>query len=110
MKILVGLRNKWWKFLLLLVVTLGGVNLSAQETRKAVAQASPSYPEVARQFRLSGTVKVQVVISADGQVKDTKVLGGHPLFVESALAALKKWKFAPANSETTQMVEFNFRP
>jgi TonB family protein len=110
MNVIVGFRTKWWQLLILLAVSLGGVSLSGQETRKAIAQASPSYPEVARQFRLSGTVKVEVVIAPDGLVKETKVLGGHPLFVQSALAALKKWKFAPANAETTQTVEFNFKP
>jgi len=110
MNILVRFRTKWWQVLILLVANLMGTSLSGQEARKAVSQPSPSYPDVARQFRLTGTVKVQVVISPDGQVKEMKVLGGHPLFVESALAALKKWKFAPASAETTQTIEFNFKP
>lgn len=110
MNILVGLRSKWWKLLLLLIVSLCGVNLAAQETRKAISQPAPVYPEIGRQFHVAGTVKVQVTIAADGQVKDTKVLGGHPLLVEAAVAALKKWKFAPANTESTQTVEFNFKP
>jgi TonB family protein len=59
---------------------------------------------------LSGTVKVQVVIGADGQVKEVKVVGGHPLFVEATLEALKRWKYAPSNSETTAALEFNFHP
>jgi TonB family protein len=59
---------------------------------------------------LSGTVKVQVVIAPDGQVKEVKVIGGHPLFVEATLEALKKWRYAPSNSETTAALEFNFHP
>lgn len=110
MKILAGLRSMWWKFLLLVVVSLSGVSLAAQETRKAISQPAPVYPEMGRQFHVAGTVKVQVTIAADGQVKDTKVLGGHPLLVEAAVSALKRWKFAPANAESTQTVEFNFKP
>jgi TonB family protein len=61
-------------------------------------------------MRLTGTVKVQVVIGRDGQITDTKVLGGHPVFVEAALETLKRWKYAPGPMETTTVVEFNFHP
>ena len=33
---------------------------------------------------------------------------GHPLFVETTLEALKSWKYAPSNSETNVVLEFNF--
>ena len=61
-------------------------------------------------MRLTGTVKVQVIIAKDGQIKDTKVLGGHPVLVDTTLEALKKWKYAPAPTETTSILEFNFHP
>lgn len=110
MRALLRFRTDWSKVLVLAVVSLCGVNLSGQEARRAVVQPTPAYPEMAKQFRLSGTVKVQVVIAPDGQIKETKVIGGHPLLAEAALNALKKWKFAPSNAETTQVLEFNFRP
>jgi outer membrane biosynthesis protein TonB len=50
---------------------------------------------------------VEVVIGANGQIKETKVIGGHPLLVNSTLMALKMWKFAPGNEETT-VLEFTF--
>jgi hypothetical protein len=37
-------------------------------------------------------------------------LGGHPILVNAAMDALKKWKFEPASEETTGTVEFKFRP
>lgn len=110
MEDLVGFRTKWWKASMLLVFSLGAMSASGQEARKAVVQPTPVYPEIGRQFRISGTVKVQVMVAPDGQIKETKVLGGHPLLAEAALAALKKWRFAPSNAETTQMLEFNFKP
>ena len=110
MKVLVEFQTKWWKTVILLVISLAASNLSGQEARKTISQATPVYPEMARQFRLSGTVKIQVVVAPDGRVKETKLIGGHPLLAESAMAALKKWKFAPSNTETTQVVEFNFKP
>jgi len=86
------------------------VNASGQEGRKLISQPVPAYPQFARHIALSGTVKVQVVIAADGQIKDVKVVGGHPLFVDATLEALKKWKYAPSSSETTATLEFNFHP
>src|SRR5437899_6072491 len=86
------------------------VNLSAQETRKLISNPTPAYPETARRFRLSGVVKVQVVIAPDGQIKSTKVIGGHPLLVNAVEERLKSWKYAPAGAETTASLEFNFRP
>jgi TonB family protein len=103
-------RGKRVKTLSLLMLGLMTVSVSAQELRKAIAQPVPEYPVVARRAGLSGTVKVQVVIGADGQIKEVKVIGGHPLFVDATLEALKKWRFAPSGSETTTVLDFKFHP
>lgn len=95
------------RVMLLSFVVLSG---SAQEARRLVIQGPPAYPAAAKTMRLIGTVKVQVIIAKDGQIKDTKVLGGHPVLVDATLDALKKWKYAPAPSESTALLEFNFHP
>jgi len=51
-----------------------------------------------------------VVVNANGSVKSTKVMGGHPLLVSAAEDAVKKWKFEPASQEDSGVVEFSFRP
>ena len=93
-------------------VAFGVPGLHAQETRKLLNSPTPTYPETARQFRLSGVVKVQVVIAPDGQIKEVKVIGGHPVLVNAVkhTLKLKNWKYAPASSETTAILVFNFRP
>jgi TonB family protein len=58
---------------------------------------------------VSGFVKVEVVITPAGTVKSAKALGGHPLLIESALDAVKKFKYEAAASETTQVVIFTFK-
>jgi TonB family protein len=83
-------------------------NLPAQESRKVISNPEPPYPEVARRLRLSGAVKVQIVIAPDGKVKETKITGGHPIFVNSVEETLKNWRYAPASTETTTQLEFNF--
>src|SRR6476620_6974937 len=84
-----------------LVLGLVAITASAQDGRKLIAQPVPAYPEIARRARLSGTVKVEVLIAPDGRVKDVKVIGGHPLFVDATIEALKKWKYAPSSAEAT---------
>jgi len=93
-----------------LLLCLAALGTSAQEVRKVIDQPRPRYPEVAKTLRLSGTVKVQVTIGTDGQIKETKVLGGHPIFVDVTLDTLKKWRYAPGPAETTAQLEFNFHP
>ena len=78
--------------------------------RKAITKVAPVYPEVARESNITGKVRVAVVVARNGSIKDSKVLGGHPLLVNAAMAALQKWKFEPADEETAGTVEFNFGP
>ncbi len=86
------------------------VKLPAQESRKVLSNPAPVYPEIARKLLLTGVVKVQVVIAPDGKIKSTNVVGGHPVLVKAVEDALKNWKYAPASSETTTQLEFNFHP
>ena len=82
---------------------------STDETRRKVkSKTTPAYPELARRMNVNGKVKIEVVIAPDGHVKSTRVVGGHPLLVQTCQDALKEWKFVPASEETTQIVEFEF--
>lgn len=78
--------------------------------RRVRSRVYPEYPEIARKMSLTGVVKLEVVVSPSGSVKDTKVIGGHPILVTAALDAVKKWKFDPSGAETTETVEFKFDP
>jgi len=103
-------KRKVAQILLAMGLSFAGAGAQAQESRKALNNPTPVYPETARQFRLSGVVKVQVLIAPDGQIKDVKVVGGHPLLVNAVQDTLKNWKYAPASNETTATLVFNFHP
>ena len=96
--------------LMAMTLGLGTGNLLAQEGRKALSNPVPVYPDVAKRMHLSGTVKVQVVIGADGRIKEKNFIGGHPVLVNAVEETLKNWKYAPASGETTTQLEFNFHP
>jgi TonB family protein len=76
--------------------------------RKVKSKTSPAYPELAKRMNVTGKVKIEVVVTPDGHVKSTRVVGGHPLLVQACQDAVKEWKFMPATEETTQIVEFDF--
>ena len=108
--------SRWTKFTVTaaVAVLLAGASAFSQsgstdETkRKVKSKTTPSYPELARRMNVSGKVKIEVVIAPDGRVKSSRVVGGHPLLVQTCQDALKEWKFVPASEETTQIVEFEF--
>jgi protein TonB len=76
--------------------------------RKIATRVAPSYPELAKKLHLHGTVKVEVVVRPNGTVKSTRVLGGNPVLGEAAENAVSKWKFEPAQGETTETVQLEF--
>jgi periplasmic protein TonB len=60
-----------------------------------ITQTRPVYPSLARQARIQGTVVLHAIIDKDGQVAKLEVVSGHPLLVQSALEAVKQWRYKP---------------
>ena len=94
-------------------VALAAVLASAQTTseqvqRKVASRVAPVYPDLAKKMHIHGTVKVEAVVRPNGSVKTTRVLGGNPVLVDSALDAVGKWKFESGQSETTEVVQLTF--
>ena len=78
--------------------------------RRAKSKVQPAYPELARKMNISGTVKIEVTVSPNGTVKEARIVGGHPVLANAALDAAKKWRFEPAASESTGVIDFKFEP
>jgi TonB family protein len=76
--------------------------------RKVRTKVAPDYPALAKQMNVTGKVKIETTIAADGHVLNTKVIGGSPLLVNAALDAVKKWRFEPGPKDTTEVIEFEF--
>jgi len=67
----------------------------AVQAAKLVNKVQPMYPPLARQTRISGTVKLHAIIGKSGTVEQLQVVSGHPLLVQSALDAVKQWRYQP---------------
>lgn len=59
---------------------------------------APVYPLPARRRGISGRVLIRAQITADGHCQDVQIIksSGHRILDETALAAVKKWRFIPA--------------
>jgi TonB family protein len=73
--------------------------------RKVKTSTKPAYPDVARQLHITGTVRLEATVTADGTVRDTRVIGGSPLLAQEAANAVKKWKYEQGPKETVETVE-----
>ena len=81
-----------------------------QITRKLKIKVSPTYPELARRMNIVGVVKVQITVEKNGTIKNTKLVGGHPILAGAAMDAVRKWRYESGAEETTGVVEFHFDP
>src|SRR5437660_4636907 len=78
-----------------------------------IKKVQPSYPPLARQARIQGTVTLQAEISKDGTIENLRLISGHPMLAPSAIEAVKQWRYKPymlngepVAVETTVMVNF----
>ncbi len=83
-------------------------NSGVDSDRKVTARIAPVYPELAKKMHIHGAVKVEATVRPNGTVKSTRVLGGNPVLIEAAQDAVSKWKFEPAQAETTEVVQLAF--
>ena len=104
---------------LILSITLGAflaVSIGSAQTikatgeRRVISRVAVTYPKLAQQMRLRGTVKVSATVAPTGKVVKTELIGGSPVFVPYALNAVSLLKWEPGPKETTEIVEIDFVP
>jgi TonB family protein len=73
----------------------------------------PDYPAQAKMFRLEGKVILNAMVMEDGSVRDLKVVRGEAVLAQSAVEAVKQWRYQPfvlngkpVKTETRITVEF----
>lgn len=105
-------KNAAWIGILVLGMGASEVRpVSAQEPealRKVTKKVAATYPPLAQQARLTGTVKFVLVVTPEGNVKSVRTLGGNPILVAAAEDAVKQWKFEVTKKESSEAVALKF--
>jgi len=73
-------------------ITVGGDVKPA----RLLSSVAPAYPQMARNQRISGDVKIDALIDASGRVSATKIISGPALLHQAAQDAIGQWKYQPA--------------
>jgi TonB family protein len=76
--------------------------------RKVERRVSPVYPELAKRMHIGGTVRVSATIAADGTVTDARTVSGNKMLAPAAEDAIRRWKFAPGDSQSTENIDIDF--
>ena len=72
-------------------IRVGGQVQSARLT----SQAIPVFPPLARQARIQGSVRLEAIIGKEGSIENLEVVSGHPLLLQAALDAVRRWRYQP---------------
>ncbi|MDQ6760172.1 MAG: energy transducer TonB [Acidobacteriota bacterium] len=60
-----------------------------------IEKPEPDYPALARQARIQGTVRYNVIILNDGTVGSLTLVSGHPLLIPAATEAVRRYRYRP---------------
>lgn len=71
------------------------VKLSPNTTLAVSRPVNPSYPLLARQMKVQGSVLLQALISREGTIQDLQILSGPSILATAAREAVKQWRFKP---------------
>jgi protein TonB len=71
-------------------------------------RVQPVYPVLPKQLGRSGRVELRAVIATDGTIQSLQVVSGDPLFYQSAMEAVRQWRYKPTvlNGEAVEVDTF----
>ncbi len=92
----------------LLLVLAPAVPGRAAEERAVKSRVAPVYPELAKRMHITGVIKVEATVDADGKVSDVRTLSGSRTLAPAAEDAVRKWKFVPGSEQSMVDVDVKF--
>lgn len=60
-----------------------------------IRRVEPVYPTLPLQIRREGRVQLHAIISTSGTIESLEVVAGDPMFIRSALDAVRQWRYRP---------------
>jgi TonB family protein len=78
--------------------------------RALLVRVAPDYPDALQKRSIGGIVRLEITISSQGTVESARLLGGNPILAQSAMDAVKNWKYSAAHSRSNMEVTIPFNP
>ncbi len=72
---------------------------SDRAERSLIHRVEPQYPAEAKALHVQGPVVLDVQVLGDGAVGKVAVVSGDPLLTQSAIDAVKQWRYQPESSD-----------
>ena len=100
--------RKGWTLVTMLASCMFVSSLMASDMRKPKRTTTPPYPPLAKQMRVSGSVKLEATVDANGIIEDVKVLSGHPLLKSAAAECVRQWSYE-SGAKSVESIEVVFK-
>ena len=71
------------------------VRLSSTTQQLVTHSVEPTYPTLAKQMKVQGSVVLQALIGKEGTIQDLQVLSGPQILSSAAREAVMQWRFKP---------------
>ena len=80
----------------------------AADDRAIKSRVAPVCPELAKRMKITGIVKIEAKVDADGKVTDVKTLAGNHMLSLAAEDAVRKWRFVSGEGTAAVNLDINF--
>jgi TonB family protein len=70
-------------------------NIPSTSTTIQATATPDSYPLLSQQMKVQGSVVLQAIIGADGNIQDLRVIAGPAILTSAAQQAVRQWRFKP---------------
>ena len=71
------------------------LRVSERSEGDLIYRVKPTYPVLAREARIQGSVKLHAIISKTGTIENLSIVNGHAMLVASAIEAVRQWRYRP---------------
>lgn len=94
------MRLRFMLFLMALLTIAASASLAqdshaSRQVRKVVFKVAPAYPDLARQNKISGAVKVRATIAPNGSVRLVEPAGGNPVLLQACSRSCSELEVRP---------------
>ena len=71
------------------------VRMTQLDPAMLIRRVEPVYPALPKQIHKEGRVELRAIIATDGTIQSLEIVGGDPMFFQSALDAVSQWRYRP---------------